>query len=540
MNPKPLLYSLLLATMFTLPSFALDMDGKGEDEIRPTQATASSVLFEPGFSHDTAGLFDYDWSTDWAEGEQGSGYGESLTFTFAPGQSISGFSILPGFWKSEKLFYENAAPEAIHVTNGYFAQSFDLGDCLSSYGDAPLGGFWFSFSSPLSSDDPLTFTITSVREGSRYEDCVITELHFIGQKPYSMKDRAGYEVIPEYISASSVLQEEGYDHGPWKVLDNDWSTGWTEGARGTGEGEELAFTFKEGTVLTGVSLLPGYRKSEKLFWQNAAPTQVKIHSGGQSTLLDLSDYSFEYVDLPLEGAYFSFPEPMAAKYPVFLTILSVRDGSRYEDCVLTEVHFYGYEGNEENIKPSTAGTTTNVSEDTLQRLAGLSQLLYNCHTDNPRYLVPTEIHYQDLTSEEKAFALYWLFYHRYDPRVWLEGGNLEEKYFYLSEARNCMEEAFQSASEEDFSAFLNRYCLWQDGEIGAIRGTGDFGSGHSVRFENDWQASLEGEELCIRGSVSEYQSDDYSYLPTGTFRAYFTPTDSLALSGWQFRALLVE
>ena len=541
MTFKYLTCSLLLSILFALPCLALDMDGKGDDEIRPTKTTASSVLSEPGFSHDTSGLYDYDWSTDWTEGAKGAGYGEELTFTFTPGQSISGFSILPGFRKSEKLFYENAAPTVIRFTSGSFTQTFNLTDCLSFYDDAPLGGYWFSFSSPLSTDSPLTLTILSIREGSRYEDCVLTELHFIGQKPWSMKENYDYEVIPENITASSVLYEEGYDHGPWKVLDADWSTGWTEGTKGTGEGESLTFRFRPGTVLTGISLLPGYWKSEKLFWENAAPLEIRLSCGSQGTLLNLADYVWEYKDLPLSGTYFSLPSSIEASSPVTLTVLSVREGSRYEDCVLTEAHFFGYEDGEENTA-SYEGESIHMdlSEDTLQMLLSLSQLLYNYHTDYPSYLVPAKMSCEDLTSDEKAFALYWILYHRYDKRAWEEAGNYTEVLFYPSEAKNCMQEAFQSASSKDLSTFLSQYSLWQNGDIAAIPGTGDFGSAYNMCFENGYHEITEGGSLCLRGSVSEYQAEDYSYLPVGTYSAYFSPTGELGLSGWQFECLFVE
>ena len=334
------LLGLGLGLLYAPSVMALDEDGRGYDEMIPTQITASSTLGEEGFSHDPIQMTDYNWSSDWCEGASGSGVGESLTFTFDPRETIDAFTILPGFWKSEKLFYENAAPTKIRLSCGSFSQTFDLSECLD-YGNATLGGYPFSLSQVVTLEDPLVLTILEVREGSRYEDCSITELHFFGEMLADTWKKNKNEVKPKDAWASSVLTEEGFDNSVWQMFDHDWETGWTEGAYGTGVGETISFTFPEGTVLNGLSILPGFWKSPSLFSRNAAPSLIRLTWEDYSQEISLDDYAADYRIRPLEGNYFSFSAPLSYYGPLTIEILEVREGSYYEDCVISELHFYG-------------------------------------------------------------------------------------------------------------------------------------------------------------------------------------------------------
>ena len=79
-------------------------------QINPSEIEASSILSEPGFSHSPYNLFNTSKEDCWTEGAPGNGIGENLTFFFTDDVELTSFSILPGFHKSEKLFYENGAP----------------------------------------------------------------------------------------------------------------------------------------------------------------------------------------------------------------------------------------------------------------------------------------------------------------------------------------------------------------------------------------------------------------------------------------------
>ena len=76
-------------------------------------------------------------------------------------------------------------------------------------------------------------------------------------------DAGQVQDLARAASASSVLLENGYDYGPWRVLDRDPATTWTEGAQEQGYGEYLELYIDNKVVIACVVIYPGlWKKSE--------------------------------------------------------------------------------------------------------------------------------------------------------------------------------------------------------------------------------------------------------------------------------------
>lgn len=73
------------------------------------------------------------------------------------------------------------------------------------------------------------------------------------------------------VSASSTLQEEGYDHSTAALLDRNPATCWIEGVDGVGIGEYLLFDSEEKQSVRGIAVLPGYLSSEDIY------TKMEFH-----------------------------------------------------------------------------------------------------------------------------------------------------------------------------------------------------------------------------------------------------------------------
>ncbi len=133
------------------------------------KVTATSSLSEYGMTHSPERIIDGDLSTAWVEGAGGQGRGESVTLDFGGTYTVSGFTIYPGYQKSEDLYYKNSRPSALRVTySDGTVEEFTLED--------KMGAQMITFSDPVQTDS-LTLEIESVYAGTKYQDTVITEIN---------------------------------------------------------------------------------------------------------------------------------------------------------------------------------------------------------------------------------------------------------------------------------------------------------------------------------------------------------------------------
>ena len=122
---------------------------------------------------------DFDHTSVWAEGADGPGIGESLTYEFAGKcPRITTVNILNGHVKSEKawrennrvkslrVWYENKPLAILDLKDTRDLQCFEVGTLGYHDSEAPK---W-----------QLRFEILDVYKGSKYDDTVISELFFDG------------------------------------------------------------------------------------------------------------------------------------------------------------------------------------------------------------------------------------------------------------------------------------------------------------------------------------------------------------------------
>lgn len=119
--------------------------------------------------YNAANAYDGRFDTAWTEGVDGDGLGESLSLFASEEQLVSGIHIANGYWKSEKLYYENnrISELQISLSNGNI-YTYILSDVFENY-DTII------FSSPQYCSS-ITLTILDVYKGSKYDDTCITEV----------------------------------------------------------------------------------------------------------------------------------------------------------------------------------------------------------------------------------------------------------------------------------------------------------------------------------------------------------------------------
>ena len=154
---------------------------------------------------------------------------------------------------------------------------------------------------------------------------------------------------PLQVTASSELEPYYSSLPPYPLYTyfasyvDDWDpdTAWNEGAAGTGTGEYLELVYPEGTVLTGMLVYPGFYSTEELFYQNNAPTSLKISCGDAAETISIGSYAEQW-QAGFQGMYTDLETPISCSGPVRVTIESVRTGNTYDDACISELHFYGY------------------------------------------------------------------------------------------------------------------------------------------------------------------------------------------------------
>lgn len=142
------------------------------------------------------------------------------------------------------------------------------------------------------------------------------------------------------VSASSVLQEEGYDHSTTALSDMDPSTCWIEGVEGTGVGEDLLFTSGEKQSARGLAILPGYLSSEDIYNKNGIPLEIKIQAGDRVWTRRLEEYHPDFAAPMNSIIYIDFGQSISVDW-CRVTITDSRSGTKYDDICIAEMFLYG-------------------------------------------------------------------------------------------------------------------------------------------------------------------------------------------------------
>jgi hypothetical protein len=144
----------------------------------------------------------------------------------------------------------------------------------------------------------------NVKINSEYKQCPGNEEIDIRREfqSYTKKSKV-QEVDVLHVSASSTLEETGFNHSPWVMLDSVAETAWADGKKGNAIGEWLFFSFKKGTSLSSLAIINGLGvtrgKWGDLFMKNASIKNMKVeYSNGDSEIISLKKTpNLQYIPL---------------------------------------------------------------------------------------------------------------------------------------------------------------------------------------------------------------------------------------------------
>lgn len=141
------------------------------------------------------------------------------------------------------------------------------------------------------------------------------------------------------MTSSSALQESGYDYSVASLTDGNTQTCWAEGVSGIGEGESITFSSDETKTVSGLAILPGYCKSEDLFYKNGMPMNIEIQSGGKTWHWSFYDFQPNFAS-PMDSMVFiDFGEDVDMS-DCTVTLSDCKSGNKYDDICITEMFLY--------------------------------------------------------------------------------------------------------------------------------------------------------------------------------------------------------
>ena len=150
--------------------------------------------------------------------------------------------------------------------------------------------------------------------------------------------------VSGYNSSSSLSQSNGISYSPEKAHDFDVTTAWVEGKVNYGVGEYIEYSFDMAEYkgphhlgITTIILANGYKKSKKLWEENARVKTLKMYVDDRPfALLELID-CFEFQTIALEKVM--LPQQTVMKFR--FEIVEVYPGTKYKDTAISELLFDG-------------------------------------------------------------------------------------------------------------------------------------------------------------------------------------------------------
>jgi len=187
------------------------------------------------------------------------------------------------------------------------------------------GGIWGYFKVKGLIEDPSSVTNEAVEK----EETPI---------PEEEKEEGINPVRPDKsevtVSASSVSRDTtgtGFDYSPSQVLDQDFSTSWTEDVKDEGKDEWILLEFPSKAKINTLGIVPGYARDTDIYVENNRLKSFELEfSDGTKINKELPDkYGMHFIE-------FSTIETTFLK----LTIKNIYSGSKYNDTCIAEIDIW--------------------------------------------------------------------------------------------------------------------------------------------------------------------------------------------------------
>ena len=170
-DPTPVSYKASDITASLINKESVDMSRLKEVAI--VSADSSSIIEQDNVDNRAICVFDNNTQTDWQEGVDGPGIGESVTAYFDETVKVHYILLKLGNWKTEEYFYGNNRPSKLGITIGDFNTEVQFPDTWEE--------FCVELNHPYEASS-ITFRIDDVYKGISWDDTAITDVRVLCDK----------------------------------------------------------------------------------------------------------------------------------------------------------------------------------------------------------------------------------------------------------------------------------------------------------------------------------------------------------------------
>lgn len=169
-TPTPDAYPASAITASLVSESSVDFSSIHEAYIESASAT-SEIKQASGVSNDPLLAFDNNTDTNWEEGVDGSGIGESITANFKyENEKVRCIALKLGNWKSGKYYYGNNRPSKLTITLDDLSFQMDFPDSWEE--------FYVMLNHPFKASS-IQVRIDDVHKGTSWDDTCITDVRVL-------------------------------------------------------------------------------------------------------------------------------------------------------------------------------------------------------------------------------------------------------------------------------------------------------------------------------------------------------------------------
>lgn len=169
-TPTPDAYPASAITASLVSESSVDFSSIHEAYIESASAT-SEIKQASGVSNDPLLAFDNNTDTNWEEGVDGSGIGESITANFKyENEKVRCIALKLGNWKSGKYYYGNNRPSKLTITLDDLSFQMDFPDSWEE--------FYVMLNHPFKASS-IQVRIDDVHKGTSWDDTCITDIRVL-------------------------------------------------------------------------------------------------------------------------------------------------------------------------------------------------------------------------------------------------------------------------------------------------------------------------------------------------------------------------
>lgn len=161
---------------------------------------------------------------------------------------------------------------------------------------------------------------------------------YYGVRIYSMRpsEEQGVTGKPTASATETLAPQGGISYAAKNVLDGKLSTCWAYDAAKT-PGAELGIQLSEPSVLRGLSIVPGYAKSDAAYRNNRRAERIEVRlSDGTVLTRDINDM----LDIGFDCRVLVLFEGIHEVDSLVIRVLSTYPGEKYDDMCISEITLF--------------------------------------------------------------------------------------------------------------------------------------------------------------------------------------------------------